>query len=455
MACQGCGKDAGKKLCCPQCVQLGRKSFFCSQECFTKNWKSHNQLHELLKKQKAAEALRQPVANAEDASMSNSGAPPAPPVSGLSGGPTPARTRAPLPGGSALLSHLAPEKKANGLSKKTDGPPPGGLGDVVGRWGSAMFGTAAGSQDVVSAQKVRARGASRERSSQEGSRGRSSSRGQEVKAPSQVNGGGKSLTSKTGLRALGALCVMAAGTYYLLFWQTSNMLRDEQVDELTLVDSDGTLASVVATENTPLPSGGINMDSKEAYSSVTAAQMHSEINSLRVLLERHDKMLRYIMDRYVEKDSPLIRQAKLEGAVVPESTEPAKPEAQVETKQPKVEGFEAFREESQVFLPARPASEGNETETIHTTDSDANLPVLNRHRRKGGKENIGSMDEPAPIPWGMQAGFIDGDPANMPGGFIDGDLNQPASPSVGSGTMFEAGSGGSGKDSGLGGQLRT
>eukprot|EP00971_Amphidinium_carterae_P274943 5455619-Amphidinium_carterae.1 len=50
MACQGCGRTSVSRLCCPTCVEYGRQSFFCSQECFTKNWKSHNQLHEILKR---------------------------------------------------------------------------------------------------------------------------------------------------------------------------------------------------------------------------------------------------------------------------------------------------------------------------------------------------------------------------------------------------------------------
>ncbi len=37
--CQGadCEKDAGT-LRCPACLKLGKESFFCSQECFKRNW---------------------------------------------------------------------------------------------------------------------------------------------------------------------------------------------------------------------------------------------------------------------------------------------------------------------------------------------------------------------------------------------------------------------------------
>ncbi|KAF7266901.1 hypothetical protein GWI33_019829 [Rhynchophorus ferrugineus] len=44
----GCGKSA--KLQCPTCIKLGIPgSFFCSQECFKSNWKSHKIIHSLAK----------------------------------------------------------------------------------------------------------------------------------------------------------------------------------------------------------------------------------------------------------------------------------------------------------------------------------------------------------------------------------------------------------------------
>jgi len=51
-ACQGCGQIASSALCCPVCVQFGRKTFFCNQVCFAKNWGQHQKLHTLLKQQK-------------------------------------------------------------------------------------------------------------------------------------------------------------------------------------------------------------------------------------------------------------------------------------------------------------------------------------------------------------------------------------------------------------------
>ncbi|KAK5132119.1 hypothetical protein LTR08_000370 [Meristemomyces frigidus] len=44
--CQGddCSNDAGT-LQCPTCQKLGKESFFCSQDCFKRNWNEHKKLH--------------------------------------------------------------------------------------------------------------------------------------------------------------------------------------------------------------------------------------------------------------------------------------------------------------------------------------------------------------------------------------------------------------------------
>ncbi|PLN75463.1 methionine aminopeptidase 1 [Aspergillus taichungensis] len=49
--CQGadCGKEAGS-LQCPTCLKLGyHDSYFCSQDCFKKNWNQHKSLHQMIK----------------------------------------------------------------------------------------------------------------------------------------------------------------------------------------------------------------------------------------------------------------------------------------------------------------------------------------------------------------------------------------------------------------------
>ncbi|GAB7366502.1 hypothetical protein MBLNU230_g8494t1 [Neophaeotheca triangularis] len=44
--CEGkdCGNDAGS-LQCPTCQKLGKEAFFCSQDCFKRNWSTHKTIH--------------------------------------------------------------------------------------------------------------------------------------------------------------------------------------------------------------------------------------------------------------------------------------------------------------------------------------------------------------------------------------------------------------------------
>lgn len=51
--CQGCGRACSTDMCCPNCAQFDRSSFFCSQECFTSNWAEHAKLHAILKQQQS------------------------------------------------------------------------------------------------------------------------------------------------------------------------------------------------------------------------------------------------------------------------------------------------------------------------------------------------------------------------------------------------------------------
>ena len=50
--CQGCGKSCDTDLCCPNCADFDRSSFFCSQECFGSNWGEHSKLHSILRQQR-------------------------------------------------------------------------------------------------------------------------------------------------------------------------------------------------------------------------------------------------------------------------------------------------------------------------------------------------------------------------------------------------------------------
>jgi methionyl aminopeptidase len=43
--CSGTGCDKDATMLCPNCVKLGKSAYFCSQECFAKNWKTHKFSH--------------------------------------------------------------------------------------------------------------------------------------------------------------------------------------------------------------------------------------------------------------------------------------------------------------------------------------------------------------------------------------------------------------------------
>ncbi|KAK2197342.1 MYND-like zinc finger [Babesia duncani] len=43
--CAGCNSECLGDLCCPNCLQYGKSSFFCSQLCFEANWQSHVAVH--------------------------------------------------------------------------------------------------------------------------------------------------------------------------------------------------------------------------------------------------------------------------------------------------------------------------------------------------------------------------------------------------------------------------
>lgn len=406
MACQGCGNNSDKKLCCPTCVELGRKSFFCSQDCFTKNWKSHNQLHNLLKKQKALDqqAAAASALESGDAPASAIGAAadgvgalpttstpstPSTTMSAPSSSSAPqmsdraARAFAPLPGGDALLSHLnsqvAPAaaaaaagfvNKAQGLAK--DGAA-AGIGDMVGRF-SGWFGPGEQARGrEAGSSNVRARGASRDRDGRSGlppGRPRAGSRGDKADKPPPA----KASLAKTGLRALGALAFVAAGSYYIGFVA----MRSEPRVDPVLVDLSG-VEPVAATQ---LPPGGIVIEAQaDPLSSAELRGLQSELASLRGTLERHDKMLRYIMDRYVEKDSPLLASTK--DGLLPEAFEPPKEEAAKAS-----DGDTAvLREEAQVFvLPT------NSSEAVVEPEKEP-APLLPKNRRRGGL-GMGAMDEP-------------------------------------------------------------
>jgi methionyl aminopeptidase len=43
----GCENEVTSNLACPKCKQFGQNAFFCTQDCFKKNYNSHKAIHAL------------------------------------------------------------------------------------------------------------------------------------------------------------------------------------------------------------------------------------------------------------------------------------------------------------------------------------------------------------------------------------------------------------------------
>ncbi|CAD2106623.1 HP12 protein homolog, putative [Plasmodium vinckei] len=47
--CSGCGITTGANICCPVCLKHNKEAFYCSQECFEKNYNEHKNIHYFIK----------------------------------------------------------------------------------------------------------------------------------------------------------------------------------------------------------------------------------------------------------------------------------------------------------------------------------------------------------------------------------------------------------------------
>uniref|UniRef100_A0A7S4RGZ8 C6H2-type domain-containing protein n=1 Tax=Alexandrium monilatum TaxID=311494 RepID=A0A7S4RGZ8_9DINO len=303
MACQGCGRTANARLCCPTCIEFGRTSFFCGQECFTKNWATHSQLHDLLKKKRAlveeevgsSGASSSSVATAEGGSASSGGGGASQRPRGqdttaaqdASSGLRGPRGPAPLPGGTSLVSNLVGNKRQAGAAHahKKDGKDqvvnPGGasvIGGLLGRLAMTVRGPPAAAPRSQPPAAV-------ERGERPPGRV-----GPAAGAPPKASHGRnmRRFAAQAALWCLAVVAITAGGISY------RESLRVE------LATPAGQLAEA-AEAVAAAAEGGAAAASDSGSGSGDVRQLRSELAALRERLERHDKMLRYIMDRYVEK----------------------------------------------------------------------------------------------------------------------------------------------------------
>lgn len=355
MACQGCGRVSQNRMCCPTCIEFGRTSFFCSQECFTKNWKSHSQLHELLKKKQALAGIGTDSTTDVESGQGSVGSTARPkttsPTEDMPSTSITSSTRrnlAPLPGGASLVTNFGAEKRstngATGAAKRNADNPQiqGVVGDVVGRtW--AFVSSALRSSGSGQGLTTTAAGA-RQRANSGSVPVAQSPRGKVAAAQGGKSPWWSTLTRRFALNgllwALALTTIVASGMFYREHLRYADEQRVDQaildvpdiktgatrevrsgssIDEATQAqqnDASSVASPLLAGLGLGGASGATAANTADATSNANAAtsqvnSLRAEVAALRELVERHDKMLRYVMDRYVEKGIPGSGQADL------------------------------------------------------------------------------------------------------------------------------------------------
>lgn len=336
MACQGCGRtSSATRLCCPTCIEFGRTSFFCSQDCFTKNWNAHDQLHALLRKKRAAqEASGSDEAPAASAARGGGGAlvsADGAALGGSSGSSALASNSggglAPLPGGTSMLSGLSNRQTPSGSGGGAEGGSSTGsgggsaqgagvLGNLVGQ-AKAMFGTPGGptgdDKPRPAAGQMRLRSPHPRQMQQQQEhpgdgpgRSRSPSRGGRSPAQQPPRTRARQFTVQLSLWAL-AMVTITGGA---LFYKEHQRYADDSQGQAVIAGIDA-IDAISQAQTPPPPESPESLEADVPATTVAAtaggadaaavASLHSEVALLRQTLDRHEQMLRYIMNRYVEK----------------------------------------------------------------------------------------------------------------------------------------------------------
>ncbi|CAE7241674.1 METAP1 [Symbiodinium natans] len=323
MACQGCGRESETRLCCPTCIELGQTSFFCNQECFAKNWAAHSQFHEGVRKKKAEEAAAARMASRQ-AQVKESAS-------------YPRGMGAPLPGGMPLVSSFgASQKRATtGAAKKSDdgvaNPPASGQG-MLGSFFDQAKAMLSGSE--TSAVRGQDGQANRPRL-----RERSPAPAAGAKGPqATLQKPRPAFSLQTGLVAVLIFAVLGGGLLYVQHQRFAEeaaaggqaALTAAAAAAVSLEGAPREETLVVAAEEAPGPRGN-----GAATSPPVSADLRAELAALRETVEKHEKMLRYVMDRYVEKDlrtAPQPQQGGVQASVVNASQAGATAAAEVKSE---------------------------------------------------------------------------------------------------------------------------
>lgn len=306
MACQGCGRtDSTKNLCCPTCIELGRKSFFCSQDCFHRNWKVHSQLHDLLRK-------KSNLASGGVGPNSEAPAETAAPSISVSSAPAPTRrSLAPLPGGTPLAGYLDKRSATNGVAFPAAAEKPGSA--ARGAWSQMWQLITAAAPAAAPAGKGAASGppdARRVSSSTAAASPRSASSASKGSLWGTMT---RRFAMNSCVWALAVSTMLASGALlraHLRYEQENQavIVPAAPSDDVADVASSLLGSTAVAASSMLGGTGGAGAAEMPAIAATappvpggTLAALRAELQQLRELTDRHDKMLRYIMDRYLEK----------------------------------------------------------------------------------------------------------------------------------------------------------
>lgn len=180
-------------------------------------------------------------------------------------------TPPPLPGGTALLSHFnnaggrpSAGGASNARTKKTDGPEPEADASIIGSLVAVFFSVVGSLFNMIFS----------------GDAGRPVHRAKRI--------------VQTGLFALGLLMIVGGAVYYVVSPASAD--ADEQPE---FTQEASPVKEAASAEAASSLRGGA--PASKAGGDLRA--MQAEIASLREYLDRHDKMIKYIMTRFVEKDA--------------------------------------------------------------------------------------------------------------------------------------------------------
>jgi len=275
-------------MCCPTCIELGRTTFFCGQECFTKSWKTHCQVHDVLRKTAAAE--KGANHGAGGASSSTSVAQPARPQQDRGRSSV---GRSALTGGVSLATGIKKPASVAAAAKT------GMLGSIVDQAWGTLFG-AAGAL-AVTATRLGSSSQPEEKSGKPRARSRSRSENTVSTSGSPSVSRPKSYM-QMGICALAVLTLLGGA---LLYREHQRYVEEDRaaMQRVHTVEDQEMLKDIAGASDDSVVSVGspVMPDSTAIASGSDVDSLRLEIHVLHDTIDRQDKMLKYVMGRFEEK----------------------------------------------------------------------------------------------------------------------------------------------------------